>query len=106
MLRTQVVKLARASAAPSIRRSFSISAIRAAEGDTGGMRSGGSAQADSFTKREQASENKFIKEKEMESLKRLREKLQQQRKHLDELDKHIQELEGEGGEHPQHIREK
>jgi len=106
MLRTRVVKLASASAAPSVRRSFSVSIIRAAEGDTGGMRSGGSAQGDSWTKREQASETKFIREKEMESLRKLKEKLAQQRKHLDELDKHIQELEGEGGEDNQHIREK
>ncbi|KIW69701.1 hypothetical protein PV04_05563 [Phialophora macrospora] len=106
MLRTQIVKLARAGAAPSIRRSFSISAIQAAEGDTGAIRSGGMASGDSWTKREQANETKFIREKEMESLRKLKEKLAQQRKHLDELDKHIQELEGDAGEDPQHIREK
>jgi hypothetical protein len=39
-------------------------------------------------------------------LRKLKEKLAQQRKHLDELDKHIQELEGDAGEDPQHIREK
>ena len=41
MLRTQVVKLARAT--PYFQRSFSAAAIRAAEGDTGGVRSGGVA---------------------------------------------------------------
>ncbi|KAH0835324.1 hypothetical protein AYO21_01546 [Fonsecaea monophora] len=105
MLRTQAVKLARASAAPSIRRSFSITAMRASEGDTGGLRSGGSAAGDAFTRREQASETKFIREKEMESLRKLKEKLAQQRKHLDELDEHIQELERDaGGEDPQHTK--
>lgn len=89
MLRTQVVKLTRA--APSIRRPFSVAAMRAAEGDTGAPRSGGVASgyarptlhllysreneevtltrlndSDSWTKREQASETKWIREKEME----------------------------------------
>ncbi|KAJ9656260.1 ATPase inhibitor [Neophaeococcomyces mojaviensis] len=91
MLRTQIVKLTtRAST-----RSFSVAAIRRAEGDLGGTRAGGSASADSFNKREQASENLFIREKEMENLKKLKAKLKEQRKHLDELDAHIQEMEGE-----------
>ncbi|KIX07657.1 uncharacterized protein Z518_02310 [Rhinocladiella mackenziei CBS 650.93] len=92
MLRTPVVKLARAS---SIKRPFSISARRASEGDTGAPRSGGIAASDSWTKREQASETKFIREREMESLRKLKEKLAQQRKHLDELDQHIKDLESD-----------
>ncbi|EXJ85148.1 hypothetical protein A1O3_05823 [Capronia epimyces CBS 606.96] len=71
MLRTHVVKLARA--APSVQRSFSVAAIRASEGDTGGIRSGGIAAG----------------------LRKLKEKLAQQRKHLDELDQHIKDLESE-----------
>ena len=43
MLRTQVVKLARAT--PSFKRQFTVTALRAAEGDTGGTRPGGAAQA-------------------------------------------------------------
>lgn len=39
MMRTQAVKLARAT--PSVRRSLTVSAFRAAEGDTGSVRSGG-----------------------------------------------------------------
>ncbi|RMZ89148.1 hypothetical protein DV736_g3636, partial [Chaetothyriales sp. CBS 134916] len=93
MLRTQTVKLFRAG--PSLKRSFTITGLRAAEGDVGGVRSGGSASSDAFSRREQASENKFIREKELESLKKLKEKLAVQRKHLDELDKHIEELESE-----------
>jgi hypothetical protein len=70
--------------------------------------------SDSFTKREAAAENLFIRQKEMErynsnpwsavphadgvhSLKNLKEKLRIQRQHLDELDKHIKELEKESG---------
>ncbi|EXJ85805.1 hypothetical protein A1O1_06174 [Capronia coronata CBS 617.96] len=64
MLRTQVVKLARAT--PSAQRSFSVAAIRASEGDTGGIRPGGMASGDTWTRRENANETKFIREKEME----------------------------------------
>ncbi|KAK5075921.1 hypothetical protein LTR24_009763 [Lithohypha guttulata] len=87
MLRTQIVKLTRAPI-----RSFSVAAIRPAEGDTGGVRSGGSA-----TSREAASENKFIREREMETLRQLKEKLKAQRKHLDDLDAHITDLESQKG---------
>lgn len=77
MLRTSFLKLNRAQIRP-----FSAAAVRAAEGDLGGTRSGGAAasyvvveqlmhfinfSSDSFNKREQASENKFIKEKEREA---------------------------------------
>ncbi|KAK5075205.1 ATPase inhibitor [Lithohypha guttulata] len=94
MLRTSAFKLNRASS-----RSFSAAALRQAEGDVGGTRFGGSAASDSFNKREQASENKFIREREKEALKALKEKLKAQRAHLDDLDKHIDELErGAGGE--------
>ncbi|KAK5057565.1 hypothetical protein LTR84_011565 [Exophiala bonariae] len=99
MLRTQVVKLARAT--PVVRRSFSSTVMRAAEGDTGAPRSGGSASSDAFTKREQASEAKYIRDKELESIKKLKEKLEAQREHLNKLDQHIKDMEAErsGGEH-------
>ncbi|RMZ85420.1 hypothetical protein DV737_g791, partial [Chaetothyriales sp. CBS 132003] len=93
MLRAQTLKLFRAG--PSLSRPFTMTAVRAGEGDLGGLRSGGRASSDAFSRREQASENKFIREKELESLKKLKEKLAIQRKHLDELDKHIEELESE-----------
>jgi hypothetical protein len=82
MIRTQVVKLGRASLQA---RLFSGTALRAADGDTGGTRSGGAAQSyltqrtpcpemyltvnssDTFTKREQASENFYIRQKEREA---------------------------------------
>jgi len=80
-----------------MQRSFSVAAIRSAEGDTGAARSGGAASGDSFSKREAASENLFIRQKEKESLQKLKEKLQTQRAHLDELDKHVKELEKDSG---------
>ncbi len=58
-------------------RTFSMSAIRAAEGDTGSTRSGGSAQGDAFTKREQASEDYYVRQEEKKKLEALREKIAQ-----------------------------
>eukprot|EP00249_Psilotum_nudum_P031692 c46180_g1_i1 orf=2-217(+) len=71
MMRTQLVKLTRAYPRQAT-RSFSAAAVRAAEGDTGGIRSGGSAHGDAFSRREAASEQKYIREKEMQALKDLR----------------------------------
>jgi len=92
MLRTQVVKLARAT--PSARRSFSVAAIRPSEGDVGSPRSS-MQQGDSWQKREQASETKYIRDKEMEALRNLKKRLADQRAHLEELEKHINTLESE-----------
>ncbi|GAQ39051.1 hypothetical protein AtubIFM56815_007562 [Aspergillus tubingensis] len=80
-------------------RSFSALAPRMGAGDTGAPRPGGSQHADSFTKREAAQENLYVREKEMEKLRALKAKLSEQRKHLDELDKHIDEFtKNQGGE--------
>jgi hypothetical protein len=43
MLRQQIIKVARINARP-LQRSFTAAAVRAAEGDTGAIRSGGIAQ--------------------------------------------------------------
>jgi hypothetical protein len=56
-------------------RTFSMSALRPAEGDTGAPRSGGSAQGDAFTKREQASEDYYVRQQEKEKLEALRKKI-------------------------------
>ncbi|MCJ1291700.1 hypothetical protein MMC34_003245 [Xylographa carneopallida] len=68
-----------------------------AEGSTGGTRAGGEAQGDSFTKREKANEDFFIRKQEKEKLLQLKAKLADQQKHLEELSKHIDELAKEGG---------
>ncbi|RVD86755.1 uncharacterized protein DFL_005016 [Arthrobotrys flagrans] len=70
------------------------------EGDTGGIRYGGEQAGDSFTRREKAQEDFYIKQREKERLSKLREKLAAQRKHLDDLEEDIKELEKHaGGEH-------
>lgn len=73
-----------------------------AEGATGSgaSRAGGIAQGDSFTRREKAQEDLYMKQKEQEKLTMLRQKLKEQRAHLDELDKHIEDMtRDQGGEH-------
>lgn len=55
-------------AATTSPRSFSTAARRMAGGDTGAPRSGGAANSDAFTKREEASENLYMKQREREML--------------------------------------
>ena len=59
-------------------RTFSIAARSMAEGDAGAPRSGGSAQGDAFTKREQASEDYYVKNQEREKLEALKKKIADQ----------------------------
>ncbi|MCJ1378881.1 hypothetical protein MMC17_001980 [Xylographa soralifera] len=77
-----------------------------AEGSTGGTRAGGEAQSDSFTKREKANEDFYIRQQEKEkyiytttteAAKLGTAKLSEQQRHLEELSKHIDEMAKEGG---------
>jgi len=63
-------------------RGFSISTIRSAAGDAGSTRSGGMSQGDAFSRREEASENLYIKQQEAEKLKLLKEKIRKQKEDL------------------------
>lgn len=45
--------------------------------------------SDSFSRREKAQEDLYIRQRERERLVKLREKLNAQKKHLDELDAHM-----------------
>ncbi|PGH00749.1 hypothetical protein GX51_05630 [Blastomyces parvus] len=97
MLRQAARPLLRASQLP-LNRSFSVAAARMGEGDVGAPRSTGKlSTSNSWSKKEAADEAMFIRQREMEKLRTLREKLQQQRKHLDELDAHIEKLTQEHG---------
>ncbi|KIX02596.1 uncharacterized protein Z518_08537 [Rhinocladiella mackenziei CBS 650.93] len=78
---------------PAFCQSFVTSRPRFSEGDTGAVRSGGVAAGDSFIRREQAIENMYFKQHEMENIKKMREKLMAQRKHLDEVESHLNEME-------------
>ncbi|CAF9929597.1 hypothetical protein IMSHALPRED_007951 [Imshaugia aleurites] len=69
-----------------------------AEGDTGAPKSGGSAQGDAFSKREQADENLYVRQKEQEKLQQLKQKIADHKKHLDALDKDVTEQMNSGSE--------
>ncbi|KAF1831302.1 hypothetical protein BDW02DRAFT_505584 [Decorospora gaudefroyi] len=91
MLRTSIIKSARAVVAP---RYFSVSALRMTEGATGSAasRPTGSAGGDAFTKREAASEELYIRQEERAKLLAIKAKLKQQRQHMEDLDKHIDDV--------------
>ena len=59
-------------------RLLSTSALRMGAGDTGGVRHGGERHADSWTKREKAAEDMYVKEREKALLQLLREKIAEQ----------------------------
>lgn len=72
------MKLARVARPLSTRvqtASFSVAARRMAGGDAGAPRSGGAASGDAFTKREEASENLYIRNQEREKLAALKKKV-------------------------------
>ncbi|KAM0801989.1 mitochondrial ATPase inhibitor, IATP-domain-containing protein [Usnea florida] len=92
MLRQTIIQTLR----PSIRsalnptsRTLTTTARTMAGGDTGAPKSGGSAQSDAFSKREQADENLYVRQKEQEKLQELKKKIEDHKKHLDDLDKHV-----------------
>ena len=45
--------------------------------------------SDAFSKREQADENLYVRQKEQEKLQQLKQKIADHKQHLDELDKHV-----------------
>lgn len=63
-----------------------------AEGDTGGVRSGGAAQGDAFSKREQASEDFYVREQEKKKLEELRQKIADKEADLAKDRKDVEEM--------------
>jgi len=102
MLRTAIIRTSSVHRAQRLAVSaFGVRNMSASEGATGSgfSRPTGAAGGDSFTKREKATEDYYIRQKEREKLLELKKKLNQQRAHLDELDAHIEELtKNQGGE--------
>ena len=74
LTRTLIRQLPRTTATTTT-RTFSVAVARMAEGDTGAPRSGGQAQGDAFTKREQASEDYSIRQREREKLEALKKRI-------------------------------
>jgi len=103
MLRSSIIRSANAFRAqrltPLVSSARSMSSGEGATG-SGFSRPTGEQGGDSFTKREKAAEDYYIRQKEKEKLLAIKEKLKQQRAHLDELDAHLEELtRNQGGEH-------
>ncbi|EHK15390.1 uncharacterized protein TRIVIDRAFT_187623 [Trichoderma virens Gv29-8] len=95
MLRTTLTKTA---ALRPMRAAFTTTARAMSEGDTGAPpKTGG--PGDAFQRREKASEDYAIRQREKEKLLELRKKLTEQQEHLDRLAKHIDEItKDQGGE--------
>ncbi|KAM0559711.1 hypothetical protein ACHAPJ_004235 [Fusarium lateritium] len=72
-------------------RCFSTTPRVMSEGATGSPRPSG-GQGDAFQRREKASEDYAIRQREKEKLIELKKKLQEQQQHLDRLSKHIDEI--------------
>jgi len=73
-----------------------------AEGDlgSGASRSGGGKAGDAFTRREQASEDMYIKQEERNKLQLLKDKLQKQQEHIEKIKENIDDIiKQSGGEH-------
>ena len=72
-----------ASRAPTATpRLFSVVTKRMAEGDTGGIRSRGQQGGDTWTRREKAAEDMYIKEREKVIVQLLKEKIAKQEEQL------------------------
>lgn len=73
---------------------FSVVARKMAEGSTGSPRSGGAASGDAFNKREEASENLYIRQQEKRKLEELKAKIKRNQEQMDKDQKDLSELEG------------
>ncbi|KAL7960510.1 mitochondrial ATPase inhibitor, IATP domain-containing protein [Trichoderma compactum] len=93
MLRTTLIKTA---ALRPMRAAFTTTARAMSEGDTGAPPKMG-GPGDAFQRRERASEEYAIRQREKEKLLELRKKLTEQQEHLDRLAKHIDEITKEQG---------
>ena len=96
-LRTTLLRTTRTTT-PSTLRAFSMSGVRAAEGDTGAPRSGGAASSDSFTKREAANEDMYVKQQEKAKLEQLKKKIADSEAQLAQDRKDVEELSKKGGQ--------
>ncbi|KAK5138087.1 hypothetical protein LTR08_005885 [Meristemomyces frigidus] len=77
-------------------RTFSVATRLSAGGDAGAPRSGGSAQGDAFTKREQASENYEIQRREKDKLQALKAKHEKLKLEAEAAGKELEKAEKEG----------
>ncbi|KAL0939047.1 mitochondrial ATPase [Colletotrichum truncatum] len=99
MLRVAVTKAAARPLAFASRATFTTTTRVMAAGDTGAPPKLG-GQGDAFQRREKASEDLAIRQREKEKLLELKKKLAEQQAHLQQLSDHIDEItKNQGGEH-------
>ncbi|KAL2111480.1 hypothetical protein VUR80DRAFT_9970 [Thermomyces stellatus] len=100
MFRTTIAKAPFRAPAAFAPRAFTTTARAMSDGDNSSgapLRTGG--QGDAFSRREQASEDMAIRQREKERLLELRKKLDEQQAHLKKLADHIDEItKDQGGE--------
>ncbi|KAI1177570.1 mitochondrial ATPase inhibitor, IATP-domain-containing protein [Nemania sp. FL0916] len=88
MYRQALIKTSRGLAAPASTRTFSTTLRAMSEGDTGAPpKMGGTG--DAFQRREKASEDYAIRQRERAKLLELRQKIDQQQEHLKKLSDHM-----------------
>ncbi|KAK4498121.1 hypothetical protein PRZ48_010777 [Zasmidium cellare] len=86
--KTNPIPLLRQTLPTTTTRLFTTTQPTAASGDTGAPRPRGEAAADSWTRREKAAEDMYIKQREKEIMALLKEKIEAQEKKL-ELDREV-----------------
>ncbi|KAG5994837.1 hypothetical protein E4U52_000701 [Claviceps spartinae] len=92
MLRTTFAKTA---CLRPLRAAFTTTARAMAAGDTGAPpKTGG--QGDAFQRRERASEDLAIRQRENEKMQTLRNQIREQKQHLERLSDHLDEIIGDG----------
>ena len=85
-------QLLRPSKATTSLRSFSVAARRMAGGDTGAPRSGGAAQGDTFTRREKANEDYYVRQEEQKKLAALKKKIAESESQLSKDRKEAEDI--------------
>ena len=74
-----------------------------AEGDTGGIRHGGEKSADTWSKREKAAEDMYIRQREKEIMVLLREKIRAQQVQLEKDQAVLSQMEDQYGHHAEKL---
>ena len=74
-----------------------------AAGDTGSVRSGGERSADTWSKREKAAEDMYIKDREKQIMQILKERIREQQLQIDRDQKLLNEMEDQYGHHAERV---
>jgi len=84
-------------------RTFTTAPRLMAEGDTGGIRHGGEKSADTWSRREKAAEDMYIRQREKEIMALLREKIRAQQLQLEKDRAVLSQMEDQYGHHTEKL---